>query len=254
MPRLDYDRIAHLYDGQPFRQKAVDDELLRFAGKRPTLRYLEIACGTGNQILANQVALPKVQYVGVDRFAGMLKQAKRKGPRLPWLQADAAALPFVDGAFDFITCQYAFHHFEKKGAFIKEVARVLKPSGRFVLQNVSPREMKRSALYRFFPDAFALDQRDFWPNPRIERHLRAAGFSAVSMEVTLRRFEREAAEFAEYVGRRDNNSELMAMSDLAYARGLKAARAEKGSVPDEFALLKFVAEKAAEPPHPETVS
>ncbi|TWT27489.1 class I SAM-dependent methyltransferase [Planomicrobium sp. CPCC 101110] len=53
--------------------------------------------------------------------------------------ADAEALPFLDNRFDAVVCRIAPHHFPHPENFIKEAARVLKPSGKFVLiDNVTP--------------------------------------------------------------------------------------------------------------------
>lgn len=47
--------------------------------------------------------------------------------------ADAEALPFEDASFDIVTCRIAPHHFPNLLAFVRQVARVLRPGGRFVL-------------------------------------------------------------------------------------------------------------------------
>jgi hypothetical protein len=55
--RVDYDVIAELYDSTPHREKSADPELIAFLAERgPTasLTLLDIACGTGNQQIANR--------------------------------------------------------------------------------------------------------------------------------------------------------------------------------------------------------
>ena len=53
--------------------------------------------------------------------------------------ADAEALPFPDSSFDIVTCRVAPHHFGDVRQFVREVARVLRVGGRFVLvDNVAP--------------------------------------------------------------------------------------------------------------------
>jgi ubiquinone/menaquinone biosynthesis C-methylase UbiE len=68
--RVDYDVIAELYDSTPHREKSVDPELTAFlAGRGPTagLTLLDIACGTGNQQIANRgLAVATRNDVGPD--------------------------------------------------------------------------------------------------------------------------------------------------------------------------------------------
>src|SRR5437667_11358167 len=94
--RVNYDRIAHLYDAQPYRAKSVDPELLAFISQRTspdTLATLDIGCGTGNQLVANHAVVPEARLIGVDRSFGMLRQAQPKAPGIGWVQADGAMLP-----------------------------------------------------------------------------------------------------------------------------------------------------------------
>ena len=55
--RVDYDAIAELYDSTPHREKSADPELIAFlagCGPAASLTLLDIACGTGNQQIANR--------------------------------------------------------------------------------------------------------------------------------------------------------------------------------------------------------
>ncbi len=157
LPRVNYDEIADLYDAQPYRARMADPELLAFAGQRASAdpAALDIGCGTGNQLIANRAALPHAWYAGLDRSFGMLRQARLKAPELAWLRADGAALPFAARSFDFVCCQFAFHHLEDKAGMLRAVLQVLRPGGRFVLRNMCPQEFGRLALLRIFPGGAA---------------------------------------------------------------------------------------------------
>jgi hypothetical protein len=77
--RVDYDVLAELYDSTPHREKSADPELIAFlAGRAPTatLTLLDIACGTGNQQIANRGLTPNAKFVGLDGSLGMLRQAQ----------------------------------------------------------------------------------------------------------------------------------------------------------------------------------
>jgi ubiquinone/menaquinone biosynthesis C-methylase UbiE len=79
---VDYDAIAHFYDSQPYRGKTVDPELEMFMSQRASdrLSILDIACGTGSQLVANRSILPEARLVGLDRSLGMLRRAQSKVP------------------------------------------------------------------------------------------------------------------------------------------------------------------------------
>src|SRR5437879_1212423 len=54
-------------------------------------------------------------------------------------QSDATALPFAEATFDLVTCRLAAHHCTDAARAFREVARVLRPGGRFVLvDNYAP--------------------------------------------------------------------------------------------------------------------
>jgi len=222
--RVDYDAISHLYDSQPHRTKAVDSELLAFMRQRAsgnTFSILDIACGTGNQLLANRSALPFGRLVGVDRSLGMLQQARAKTTAIIWIRADAAALPFPNGSFDFITCQYAFHHIEDKARMLQEGFRVLRAEGRLVLRNLCPQESPDWLYYDYFPEAQARDLEDFWPPGAVIAAMHDCGFAAVSAEREHRHFDQNLLSWLETVQRRDTCSQLLAISDAAYEAGLR---------------------------------
>jgi hypothetical protein len=66
---VNYDAIAHLYDEQPYRAKKVDPELSAFAKQRASsggLSILDIACGTGSQLVANRAIVPDARLVGLS--------------------------------------------------------------------------------------------------------------------------------------------------------------------------------------------
>jgi ubiquinone/menaquinone biosynthesis C-methylase UbiE len=239
-PRADYDAIAPLYDSGPARARAVDPELLAFIEQRPSsdaLSLLDIGCGTGNQLVANGAAALGARMVGVDRSLGMLRQASRKSRAVAWVQADAAALPFPPQSFDFISCQFAFHHFQAKAGMLRDTFRVLRPGGRFVLRNLCPQESSDWLYYEYFPEAQFADLQDFWPPAAMIAVMEGIGFTTVTMKHEHLHFEQDLAEWIEVVRRRDTCSQLLAITDTAYEAGLRRLERElaEGTVPQRRA-------------------
>jgi ubiquinone/menaquinone biosynthesis C-methylase UbiE len=251
-PRADYDAIAPLYDSGPARTRTVDPQFLAFIEQRPSsdaLSLLDIGCGTGNQLVANRAAAPHAGLVGVDRSLGMLRQACRKSRAVAWVQADAAALPFPALSFDFISCQFAFHHFQAKAGMLRDTFRVLRPRGRFVLRNLCPQESSDWLYYEYFPEAQLADLQDFWPPAAVIAVMEGIGFTTVTVEHEHLHFEQDLAEWIEVVRRRDTCSQLLAITDTAYQAGLRRLERElaEATAPqrrvDHLCLLTIRGEK-----------
>lgn len=98
-------------------------------------RVLEIAAGTG--VVTRQLAkvlAPGVLIVATDLNQPMLDVAAAAGTIHPveWRQADAMQLPFSDGAFDVVVCQFAAMFFPDKQKAFAEARRVLRRGGVFI--------------------------------------------------------------------------------------------------------------------------
>jgi len=250
--RVNYDAIAHLYDGQPYRAKSPDLELTAFIGERnaaDTLSVLDIGCGTGNQLVADRTIIPNARLVGLDRSPGMLRQARPKALDIAWVQADAAVLPFRADCFDFITCQHAFHHVRGKEAMLREALRVLRPGGRFVLHSLCPQESEDWLYYEYFPEARVVDLADFWHPKQIIAVMDTAGFLAVAVTRRHVNYEQNLRDWLDMVRRRDTCSQLTAIRDEAYAAGLRRLEqelADGGAPPvraDHLCLVTIRGEK-----------
>jgi ubiquinone/menaquinone biosynthesis C-methylase UbiE len=107
----------------------------RAAAAQPA-RVLEIAAGTGILTRALRDALPAHSaLVASDLNPPMLEIARQKfsvGENVVFQPADAAALPFADGTFDALACQFGVMFFPDKDKAYREAFRVLAPGGRYV--------------------------------------------------------------------------------------------------------------------------
>lgn len=95
-------------------------------------RILEVGCGYGWISEALWQAAP-VEWLGVDRSEKMLHRLRSLHPRAARsMVADAARLPFADCSFDKVLCTGVLMHIADDDAALSEMARVLRPGGRFL--------------------------------------------------------------------------------------------------------------------------
>lgn len=114
----------------------------RLLGDVRGLAVLELGCGAaqGARWLRGQGA----RTVGLDVSGGQLAQARRLDRSTgrtagPLVQADGQALPFAPGAFDLVVSAFGAVPFVADSAGLtREVARVLRPGGRFVFSVTHP--------------------------------------------------------------------------------------------------------------------
>jgi ubiquinone/menaquinone biosynthesis C-methylase UbiE len=119
---------------------------------------LDVACGTGivARLAAERMATGRV--VGLDLNAGMLKVARAvptTGASIEWREGSALSLPFADRSFALVLCQLGLQFFPDRGLALREMKRVLRPSGRAGLSVYSSIE-RTPAAHAF---ANALDRR-----------------------------------------------------------------------------------------------
>ena len=94
-------------------------------------RILDVGTGEG-QIARLAVKGGAATVVGVDPTWGQLTVARERAGGPAYARAGAAALPCRDGAFDAVVACLVFEHIDDYAEAIGEVARVLRPGGRFL--------------------------------------------------------------------------------------------------------------------------
>lgn len=106
-------------------------EILRIGAVSKRDRVMDLATGTG--LIARAAALVSSSVIGVDISPGVLVAARESSAGdIPFVVADAGALPFGDRSFDLVTCGLGLSHFPDVVRALGEVRRVLCPGGRLV--------------------------------------------------------------------------------------------------------------------------
>ncbi|MCB4808679.1 bifunctional demethylmenaquinone methyltransferase/2-methoxy-6-polyprenyl-1,4-benzoquinol methylase UbiE [Tamlana sp. 62-3] len=142
-----FDTISEDYDGLnrvisfgidvKWRKKVV-----QMVGASNPDTILDIATGTGD-LAINLAQTTASQIVGLDISNGMLEVGKEKikkrglNSKIEMVLGDSENLPFSDNSFDAITVAFGVRNFETLENGLKEIFRVLKPGGTFVILETS---------------------------------------------------------------------------------------------------------------------
>lgn len=202
IPEL-YDRCLGPFLFEPY----AADLAGRAAALRPR-RILETAAGTGIVTAALASALPDAEIVATDLNPEMLRvaEAKAGSRRITFAPADAQSLPFPDGGFDLVVCQFGAMFFPDRIAAYREARRVLAAGGA-LLFNVWDRldanpasQAVAEAIAALFPDdpPSFLERVPFGYHDKaaVEADLRAAGFAAIESETVAKRSRGAARDVA----------------------------------------------------------
>lgn len=153
-------------------------------------RVLDAGCGPGH--VAACATLLGAEAVGLDFSKGMLHEAQRRFPNIPFRVGDVEELPMKDCSFDAVLSNIVLFHVTDPARAMSEARRVLKPGGRFVFSQWQGPEV--SECYRLLftvlgrhadmthadpaPDAFALSDPD-----RVTIMMKKAGFCEIRNEI-----------------------------------------------------------------------
>jgi len=129
-----YDRMRQLEDWYWWfvaRRAAALRFAADFQPRRTPLRVLDAGCGTG-ALLDHLERWPDVEVYGLD-FSGQALAYTRQRGHCRLVQGDLTCLPFPDGTFDVITALDVVEHIREDEGALREVNRVLRPGGVFLV-------------------------------------------------------------------------------------------------------------------------
>ena len=148
-------RVISLGIDVKWRKKVV-----KIVGKNKPKQILDIATGTGDLALMMAELSPD-KIIGLDISEGMLAVGKEKiakvnlSEKIEMVVGDSEEMPFDDDTFDAITVSFGVRNFANLDKGIKEIARVLKPSGVLViLETSNPMKFPFKQGYKLYTHLF----------------------------------------------------------------------------------------------------
>ncbi|MGH9132434.1 MAG: class I SAM-dependent methyltransferase [Ilumatobacteraceae bacterium] len=109
------------------------EQILPLAGSElaGATSVLDVGCGDGQ--ISRLLATAGARVVGIDPTWNQIRVAAERAGGPGYVRADASHLPFADGSFDGAIACLVFEHIDDLDGAVAEVARVLRPDGRFGL-------------------------------------------------------------------------------------------------------------------------
>lgn len=252
MKTTNYLTLADKYDNNLYRVNEIrfDDDLKDFLNnnRNPKNHILDLSCGTG-LYLEKQISFfsgQNIKWYGLDLSEPMLQKAKEKVKNVELIVANVENMPYQSKTFDFITNNYAFHHYRNKGQALNEIVRVLKNGGIYKMHNIAAHEMSKWWVYHYFPSAYGEDLKRYWNKNKIFNELTSRDFE-VNLKIEYRMEHVRVNEYLSYAENRDI-SVLTLIDDREYEEGLERMRYDVRMNPDitvvnDFAELYCIARR-----------
>lgn len=120
--------------------RPLAEDLIESASLEPGDRTLDVGCGTAIVARLAREKVGDARVAALDPNPGMIGVGKKAaaGLRIEWHESSAESMPLEDEAFDMVLSQMALQFVPDKSAAVREIARVLVPGGRAVVNVVGP--------------------------------------------------------------------------------------------------------------------
>lgn len=104
------------------------------------ISILDFGSSDGHMAGIVKTRFPEARVIGIDSSPRSIEYARRAHPGLEFFVLKGGRLPFGDATIDLVYAVGVFHHipFAEHGAVCREIFRVLKPGGAFVLFEMNP--------------------------------------------------------------------------------------------------------------------
>jgi SAM-dependent methyltransferase len=148
-----------------------------------------------------------------------------------FVAGSAEHIPLDDCSSDIVFMSQVFHHLADKALALREIRRILVPSGRFVLRQTTLENLDSYFYQRFFPEARRLDEQRLSSRAEVLGIANDCGYRLVGFDCSPFSIAATPAEYLEKIALR-TFSDLEYISDEAFHRGLDAIRRYGADHPD----------------------
>lgn len=175
--------------------KRIKQWIARFIIQNDLFPALDICCGTGRQ--CHLIAEDRQDIFGLDLDCRMMQYASSKYPRISFVCADAAHLPFQNKSMKAVVISYALHEkpLDLRIKILEEAKRVLSPEGKIILVDFEMPWNRKSRLGSLFISSIErMAGRKHYENSR--QFLKAGGLQALIRAKEFHPVEKRAIDLA----------------------------------------------------------
>jgi len=179
------------YELVAVRLAEVHDSLVESLAPQEGERWLDVATGTGE--VALRAARARADVTGLDIAPRLLELARATSSDVEWVEGDAQALPFADGAFDVVSSSFGLIFAPDQAAVARELGRVC--GDRLGLTAWCPNEGLHALYATFAGEQPAGPSADDWGREERVRELLGSAF-ALELEERVWWLEEDSPEDA----------------------------------------------------------
>ena len=133
--------------------------LLQSLPVSPGSKLIDIGCGTGIAASHLKRLFPQAAVCGLDISCKVIARAREldRTGSIEFVVATESELPFSDSVFDSAVCRFSLHHYPDLAAHFREVRRILKRKGIYLIVEVLPEAGRFQTMLN---DVFAAAERE----------------------------------------------------------------------------------------------
>ncbi len=182
---LHYPLYAKETDSFIQAQKNLTDYCISLLLPIENKEILEIGCGNGVQAMYINSVYNPLRITGIDLNKGNIEIAKSEKERaninnVKFLIGDAQNLTQISSeSIDVLLNIESAFHYPDKSAFIREVTRVLKPGGQFLIADILSTRKKREGIMKIFGKP---RDHNFWNRNRYDEEFLNSGLEIKHIE------------------------------------------------------------------------